>query len=100
VGHRQDFTDSHALHALPERVAVDHVAIAEEVRRRRVFREGVHDVLSRPGGGGMFSHVEVEDTPSMVGEDDQDEEDAQARGGNGEEIDGDLATIGGNWRNI
>jgi len=31
----QDFTDSDPLHALPERVAVDRVAIAEEVRTTR-----------------------------------------------------------------
>jgi hypothetical protein len=60
---------------VPERVAVDRVAIAEEVRRRGVVREGVHDLLGRPGGGGMFRHVEVEDTPAMVGEDEKDEED-------------------------
>jgi len=37
----------------------------------------------------MFGHVEVEDPPAIVGEDDQDEEDAQARGGDREEIEGD-----------
>jgi hypothetical protein len=37
----------------------------------------------------MFGHVEAEDPPAIVGEDDQDEEDAQARGGDGEEIEGD-----------
>ena len=37
----------------------------------------------------MFGHVEVEDSPALVGEDDQDEEHAQARGGEAEEIEGD-----------
>ena len=37
----------------------------------------------------MFGHVEVEDAPPMVGEHDQDEEDAQPSSRNGEEIDGD-----------
>src|SRR2546428_13675852 len=70
MGRGQDFSDSHAFHPLPERVTVDTVAIAEEVRRRGFVREGVHDLLGRPGGGGMFSHVEVDDTPALVGEDD------------------------------
>ena len=85
----QDFTDSHALHSLPERVTVDRVAIAEEIGRRGVVREGVHDLLGRPGRGGMLGDVEVEDAPAMVGEHDEDEEDAQARGGHREEIDRD-----------
>jgi hypothetical protein len=37
----------------------------------------------------MFGDVEVDDAPTMVGEHDEDEQDAQARGGHGEEIDGD-----------
>ena len=32
---RQDFTDAHALEALPEHVPVDRVAVAEEVGRGR-----------------------------------------------------------------
>jgi hypothetical protein len=36
----------------------------------------------------MLGHIEVYDAPAMVGEHDQDEEDAPVRGGNGEEIDG------------
>src|SRR5207249_9129625 len=37
----EDFTDAHALHALPEHVAVDRVTIAEEEGRGGVIREGV-----------------------------------------------------------
>jgi len=89
VRRRQDFTDAHALQALPEHVTVDRVAVAEEVGRGRVVREGVYDLLSRPGRGGMLGDIEVEDAPPVVGEHDEDEQDAQARGGDGEEIDGD-----------
>src|SRR5438094_9919962 len=49
VRRREDFTDAHALHALPEHVTVDRVAIAEEIGRGGVVREGVHDLLGRPG---------------------------------------------------
>src|SRR3989441_13024851 len=49
---REDFTDAHALHALPEHVTVDRVAIAEEIGRGGVIREGVHDLLSRPDSSG------------------------------------------------
>jgi hypothetical protein len=37
----------------------------------------------------MLGDVEVEDAPAMLGQHDQDEAHAQARGGNGEEIDRD-----------
>ena len=53
-GRGQDFTDSHAPHSLPERGPVDAVAVAEKIGRRRVVREGVHDLLGRPGRGGML----------------------------------------------
>ena len=53
-GRRQDFTDPHAPHSLPERGPVDAVAVAEKIGRRRVVREGVHDLLGRPGRGGML----------------------------------------------
>src|SRR6267378_1312525 len=86
---RQDFTDAHALQALPEHVTVDGVATAEEIRWGGVVREGVHDLLDRPSGGGMLGDIEVEDAPAVMGEDDQNEEDAPASGRNGEEVDRD-----------
>src|SRR5207249_9133618 len=86
---REDFTDAQALHALPEHVTVDRVAIAEEIGRGGVVGEGVDDLLGRPGSGGMLGDIEVEDAPAVVGKHDEDEQNAQARGGNREEIDGD-----------
>jgi hypothetical protein len=77
LGRRQDFIDPHALHALPEGVTVDGVAIAEEIGRGGVVREGVHDLLGRPGGGGVLGHVEVEDASAIVGQYDEDEQNAQ-----------------------
>ena len=46
-------------------------------------------MLRRPFGRGVFGHVEVENSPPMVGEHHEDEEHAEANGGNGEEIDRD-----------
>ena len=59
LGGRQDFTDVHALHSVPERVAVDRVVITEEIGGCGVVRKGVHDLLGRPCGRGMGGHVEV-----------------------------------------
>ena len=89
VGRGQDFTDSHALHAVLTRVTVDVVAIAEQIGWRRVVRERLDDLLGGPGRGGMLRHVEGPDAPPMVGEDDEDEQDTEAGGGHGEEVDRD-----------
>jgi len=76
AGGREDLSDLHALHAVPEGVTVDRVAIAEEIGRCRIVGEGIHDLLRCPFGGGMLGDVEVEDAPPMMCEDDQDEEHA------------------------
>ena len=88
-GRRQHFTNPHALQPLPEHVTIDVVAIAKEVGRRGVVWESVDDLLGGPGACGMFGHVEVEDVPAVVGEHDEDEENAEPSGGNSEEIDRD-----------
>src|SRR5256712_12907621 len=63
---REDFTDAQALHALPEHVTVDRVAIAEEIGQGGVVREAVHDLLDRPGSGGMLGDIEVEDAAASA----------------------------------
>jgi hypothetical protein len=73
--------DPHALHAVPKWLPINSVAVAEEIGRRGVVREGVHDLLGGPAGGGVLGHVEVDDPPAMVGEHDENEEHAEACGG-------------------
>ena len=89
VWRREDLLDPHGRHPVPELRAIDVVTISEEVRRRGLVREGVHELLSSPGGSGMLGDVEVEDPPAVVSEHDEDEEDAEASGGHGEEVDRD-----------
>ena len=86
---REHFEDPHAPHALPEGMAVDVVAIAEDVGGRGVVGEGLHELPCGPGGRGMLGDVEVDDPSSVVGEHDEDEEYPQARRGDCEEVDGD-----------
>ena len=85
----EDFADSHGLHAAPELLAIDLVTVAEEIGRGRVVRERGDDLVRGPDSGRVLGDVEVDDPPAMVGKHDEDEQDAQARGGHGEEIDGD-----------
>jgi hypothetical protein len=51
VSRREHFEDPHAHEALPEGVAVERVAIAEEGGGRGVVRERLHDLLGGPGCG-------------------------------------------------
>ena len=85
----ENLADAHSLEAVPERAAVDRVAVTEQVGRGRVVWEGVDDLLGCPHRRGMLGHVEVDDAPAVVGEDDKDEEHSQARGGHGEEVERD-----------
>jgi hypothetical protein len=89
VWRREDLVDPHGRHPVPVLLPIDLVSISEEVRRRGLVREGVHELLSSPGGGGMLGDVEVDDAPAVVSEHDEDEEDAEASGGHGEEVDRD-----------
>ena len=71
VWRREDFLDLHSRHAVAELLAIDLVTVAQEMGGRRVVRERVDDLLSGPGGGGVLGHVEVDDAPAVVGEDDE-----------------------------
>jgi hypothetical protein len=75
AGGGEHFTDPHAFHSLLEEVTVDRLAIAEEIGRRGIVREGVNELLGGLGGGGVLGLVEVED--------------AQTSDRNGEEVDRD-----------
>jgi hypothetical protein len=52
AGRGQDFLDTQALDASPERLSVDTVAIAEEVLRRGLVGEGVDELLGGPAAVG------------------------------------------------
>ena len=81
VRRREDFLDPHALHPVPEVLAVDPVTVAQEIGGRGVIRERLHDLLGGPVGGGVLGHVEVDDASAMVREHDENEENALPHGG-------------------
>jgi hypothetical protein len=102
----EDFLDAHAFDALPKVLAEDAVAVAEEIGGCGVVREGVDELLGGPGGGGMLGDAlgdaEVDDPSTMVSEHDENEEHAQAGGGDGEEVEGDevAGMIGKDGRHV
>ncbi len=84
----EHFFDAEAAHSVAELSAVDVIAVAEQVPRSCVEREGLHDLLGSPLAGGIRGHVEVQNPASMMGEDQEDEQHLEADGGDSEEIDG------------
>src|SRR5919106_5543299 len=86
---RENLLDSHALHAMPELLTIDLVTIPDEVGGGGVVRESGDELLSGPVSGGMLGDVEVDYAPAVVGKHNENEQDTEANGGHGEEVDRD-----------
>ena len=69
-----NLADPHAGDSAPEHVAVDGVAIAQQPPRRRVLWKGFNHLLRRPHSRGMFRDVDMDDSPALMGEQDQYEQ--------------------------
>jgi hypothetical protein len=74
---------------VPKWLPVDAVAVAEQIGRRGLVGEGVDELLSGPGSGGVLGDVEVDNAPAVVSEHDEDEQDTEVNGGHRKEIDRD-----------
>src|SRR3989441_8316285 len=88
TGRRENLGDEHALHPSPKLAAVDAVAIAEEITRRRVIGERLDDLLRGPGGGGGIGHVEVHDLAAMMQQDHEHVEHSEGGSRHDKEVDG------------
>jgi hypothetical protein len=68
------FLDSHVPYSLPKRGPVDAVPIAQEIPRGLVPREGINDLRCGPLRSGMLSDIDMDETSSLMGQDEQDEQ--------------------------
>ena len=82
-----DFLDSHVLESLLEAVAVDAIAITDQIRRYLVEGEGLDDLLCGPCRGRMGGDIEVDEPASVMSEHDEAVEHAERNRVNGEEVD-------------
>src|SRR5262249_14902429 len=90
----EDLVDPHAFHASCENVAVDGVAITEQVLGCRLFREGFDKLLGGPRGGRVAAHIDVEEFSASMPKDHEPEEQAEGQGRDYEEVDcGDLVAV-------
>src|ERR1022692_163219 len=84
---REDLLDAEALNATAELVAENAVAVADHEPRRRVLGESLDDLLGGPGRTGVLGDVEVKNAAAVVGQNEEDIQNAKRRRGNREEID-------------
>ncbi len=71
----QDLVDAQARDAPLKSLAIHGIAVAEQVRGRRIPGKGLEELLCCPLPCRMLSHIELEDSPPLVRQHDQDEED-------------------------
>jgi hypothetical protein len=70
-------------------LAIHCISIPEQVLWRGLPRKGLDELTRRPLGGRMLGHIEVDDFPSRVRQDDQHEENLEADRRHGKEVEGD-----------
>lgn len=87
-GGGNDLLDPHILDALPEGAAVDSVPVPEQIFWRGIPGKGRPDLLEGPGGSGIPGDVEMNDSPSVMTQNQKHVQDLEVHGGDGEEIHG------------
>src|SRR5262245_26417111 len=73
-GGDHDLLDPHVPRPQPKVSPVDPITVAQEIAWRFFPREGIHDLLGGPRGGGMLSDVEMYETSALMGQDEQDKQ--------------------------
>jgi len=84
----EDLLGPQASSRVAERLAVEAVPIADEETRGCVPRPRLTELLGGPDGGRVRGDVDVNDPSAIRGHDDEHEEHAEGRGGDGEDVDG------------
>jgi hypothetical protein len=71
MGCRGHFFNLHPFHPALKFRSVDRISISEQIARSGIIREGFDDLLSGPLGCRMLCHIEMNDLPALVEEDDE-----------------------------
>lgn len=76
----------HPSDSLPEDVAIDAIAIMEQIAWGRVPREGLCNLLCRPMRGWMGGDVEMSHAAPIIGQNHKDKEDSKVHRRHDEEM--------------
>ena len=83
----RNLPDTHSINSRAEVVSVDPITIAHQVARHGVVGKGLDHLLRRPRCGRVFRDIEMQNTSTVMGQDDKDVQHTKLYGRNGEEVD-------------
>src|SRR5215471_18263393 len=93
-GRYRNLLDTQSIDSRREVMTIDPITISYQVARRCFLRKRFDDLLSSPSGCRVFSHIEMQNTPTVMRKDDDDIQHTQLYGRNREEVDRDhLANV-------
>jgi hypothetical protein len=70
----EDLFDPHVSYPLPKGHPVDPITVAQEIPWGLVPREGVDHLLGSPRRGRVFRDIDMDETSSLMGQNEQDEQ--------------------------
>jgi hypothetical protein len=82
----EHFLDTHISHLSSEVITEDRIAVAEQVPRELVKWKCLPQLLSRPLGGRVGGHIEVQNATAVMGQHQKHVKDLETDGGHGEEV--------------
>ena len=71
---RDDLIDAQAFNPSRNPLTVNAIAVSNQITWSRIERKRLNELLSCPLGRRMFRDVEVDNSPSIMGQDDEHEE--------------------------
>src|SRR5262245_21247831 len=63
--------DAQSVHLCCETVTIDPIAVSHQVSRHGFLRKRLHDLLCRPIGCGVLRYIEMQNTATVVRQDDK-----------------------------
>lgn len=82
----EHFDDLHARRLRPEGDAIDAITVSEQIPRRHVPWECLHELRCSPFGGRMLRHVEMHDAPAIMSQNEEHVQDPETHGRLHEEV--------------
>ncbi|MCP4286816.1 MAG: hypothetical protein GY792_20625 [Gammaproteobacteria bacterium] len=84
---RDDLVDTRTFNSPRNALAVYAIAISNQITRCSIKRERFDNLLRRPLCCRMFRYVEVNNSPSVVGKHDEDEQHPESSSRDNEKVD-------------
>jgi hypothetical protein len=86
-GRYRNLFNTQSINSCCEIMTIDPITISYQVARHCVVRKRFHDLLSSPGGCRVFRDIEMQNSATVVRQDDENIKHAELYGRNREEVD-------------